>query len=66
MEQDVEQVVRLAHSKKMLKQGQVPGAGDGQKFRDALDYAQDDDHDVRHSAGTSVMVVFKNGRCHIY
>ena len=57
MEQNVEQVVRLRHAQEVLEQGQMPGAGDRQKFSDALDHAQDDGHDVRHSADTSVMVI---------
>ena len=46
VEQDVEQVIRLRHSKKVLEQGQVPGTGNGQKFSDALDDPQDGGHQI--------------------
>ena len=46
VEQDVEQVIRLRHPKKVLEQGQVPGTGNGQKFSDALDDPQDGGHQI--------------------
>ena len=44
VEQDVKEIVRLFHAEEVLEQGQVPGAGDGQKLSHALDKAQNGRH----------------------
>ena len=41
-------MIGVDNSEEMLEQGQVPGAGNRQKFSDALNYPQDDDHYIRH------------------
>ena len=50
MEEDIEQGIRLLEAEKVLEQGQVAGAGDGQEFGHALDKAQDGGEHVRQNS----------------
>ena len=46
VEQHVEQIIWLRQAKKMLKQGQVPRAGDRQELSYALDKPQNSGHRI--------------------
>ena len=46
VEQDIEQLVGLLHAEEVLEQGEVPRAGDGQKFGHALNKAQNCGHEI--------------------